>query len=221
MPSPNASADIRGRPFSVAEERIHSITHGLGAVLAIPGLVALLLVAGRRGDRLSIAAFAIYGVSLIAMLGISTTFHGLRPSKVKEVMSTVDNDAVYVLIAGTYTAYCLTALRTGSGPLLLAIVWAIAAVGIGVRTLFPGRFRLVALACYLVMGWLLAPFLGEMRASLPGLSFALLLAGGISYTLGTVFFALDRIPWLHTLWHLFVLGGAACHFFSVLALLPA
>lgn len=221
MTGSRAIAEKRARPFSFAEERIHSLTHGLGAVLAIPGLVALLLSAGARGDGLAVAAFAVYGVSLIAMLGISSTFHGLGPSKAKDVMSTVDNDAVYVLIAGTYTAYCLTALRSGSGPLLLAIVWAIAAVGIGVRTLFPGRFRLIALGCYLVMGWLLAPFLGEMRASLPGLSFALLLSGGISYTLGTVFFALDRIPWLHTLWHLFVLGGAACHFFSVLALLPA
>lgn len=221
MPSLDTVAGSRGRPFSLAEERVHSLTHGLGAVLALPGLVALLLVAGRQGDRVSFTAFAVYGLSLVAMLGISSVFHGLRPSRAKTIMATVDNDAVYVLIAGTYTAYCLTGLRGGSGPGLLVAVWALAALGIGVRTLFPGRFRLVALGCYLVMGWLLAPFLGEMRASLPSLSFALLLAGGISYTLGTVFFALDRIPWLHTLWHLSVLGGAACHFFSVLVLLPA
>jgi hemolysin III len=219
MSSLTIPAAFRQRRFSAAEEAVHSITHGAGAVLAVPAIVALAAAAQRRGDALAAAGSLAFGASLLVMLGVSSTFHGLRESRAKRIMETVDNDAVYVLIAGTYTAYCLASLRSGSGWLLLGVVWALAAVGIAVRTLFPGRFRLAALSCYLAMGWLIAPFFGEIRAAVPERAFALLVAGGISYSVGAATYALERVPWLHAAWHLFVLGGAACHFFSILDLM--
>lgn len=209
--------NVRGpRSFTLAEEVAHSAIHGLGAALALPAVYTLMLTARAKADGPALAGLTIYGLSLVAMLAISSVFHGLKASRAKLVMATVDNDAVYVLIAGTYTAYCQSSLRGGSGFLLLGIIWSLTIIGICVRTFFPNRFRFVALGCYLAMGWMVVLWFGEMREVLPPASLSLLVAGGLSYSIGTVFYALDRIPWFHSVWHLAVIGGAACHFLSIL-----
>jgi len=204
--------------FTRGEEAAHSALHGLAAALAIPAIVVLVVVAARGGDAASVAGYAVFGASLLTMFGSSSVYHGLADSPAKRVMRILDYDFIYVLIAGTYTAYCVTALRDGSGGLILFIVWTLAAVGIAIRTAFPDRFRAASLACYLAMGWIIALFFGEVRQALPTDSLRLLYAGGIAYSAGAVFYVLDRVPWFHAVWHVFVMAGAACHLFSVLGL---
>jgi hemolysin III len=213
---PRAARGLRS--FSIAEETAHSASHGLGAALALPGTIALVSAALRRGDALDVAGAAVFGVSLAILFSASAIYHGLRNAQAKRIMQIADHDAIYVLIAGTYTPFCLTALRGGSGFLVLGLIWALAGIGITIRTVFPGRFRIPALACYLVMGWLVAFFFGELRAVCDPRVTALLIAGGIAYSVGALVYVFESIPWFHTLWHFFVLAGAVCHFISVMTL---
>ncbi|MDP3178760.1 MAG: hemolysin III family protein [Spirochaetaceae bacterium] len=209
------------RSFTQAEETAHSASHALGAALALPGTVALVAAAIAKGDALDVLGAAIFGAALAILFSASAIYHGLREPRAKRLMQTADHDAIYVLIAGTYTPFCLTALRGGSGLLVLGIIWALAGIGITIRTVFPGRFRIPALACYLVMGWLVAFFFAELRSVADPRVTALLLAGGIAYSVGALVYVFESIPWFHTLWHVFVLAGAGCHFFSVLIMLSS
>jgi hemolysin III len=213
---PRAARGLRS--FSQAEETAHSASHAFGAVLALPGTVVLVAAALRRGDALDLVGAAVFGAALAILFSASAIYHGLREPRAKRLMQTADHDAIYVLIAGTYTPFCLTALRGGSGYLVLGVIWALAGIGITIRTVFPGRFRIPALACYLVMGWLVAFFFVELRAVSDPRVTALLVAGGVAYSVGALVYVFESIPWFHTLWHLFVLAGAACHFFSVLTM---
>ncbi|HUW41007.1 MAG TPA: hemolysin III family protein [Rectinemataceae bacterium] len=209
----------KDRRFSAGEEIANAVTHGTGALLSVGAMLLLVLAAIARGSALTVAAYAVFGLSLILLFTMSTIYHALAQGRAKKVFEVLDHSSIYLLIAGTYTVFCVGPLRQSGGGNLLALVWAIAAAGIVFKSLWIDRFKLASTLAYLAMGWLLAPYFGALRANLNGTSMALLLAGGLFYTLGAVFYSLKRIPWFHPVWHLFVLAGAACHVAAALAAL--
>ena len=209
------------RVFSVAQEISNALTHGAGALLSVAGLVALVYNAAQRGDAWHVASYAVFGASMITLYTASTLYHAIREPKVKRVFEVFDHATIFVLIAGSYTAFALTVLRDGPGWWLFGAVWAIAAAGIVMEALFLNRWPMATLAAYLAMGWLIALVWRPFRESAPAATVTLLLAGGLCYSFGTVFYVLSRRwGWFHIAWHLFVLGGTACHVFSALAALP-
>ncbi|HET7838731.1 MAG TPA: hemolysin III family protein [Rectinemataceae bacterium] len=209
------------RRYSTGEEIANAVTHGTGALLSVAALVLLVLSAALRGDALTVAAYAVFGSSLVLLFTMSTIYHALRAPRAKRVFEVLDHSSIYVLIAGTYSAFCATALRGRAGLLLIILCWTFAAAGITFKAFFIDRYRLLATLGYVVMGWLIAPFLGQVRSSVPAGAFALLAAGGAAYTLGAALYSLKRVPWFHAVWHLFVLAGAACHVASALIIVGA
>ncbi len=214
-------ARSRSLEFSYAQEAGNAITHGLGAALAVAGLVILVVSAAARGDAWYVAAYSIFGASMVTLYLASTLYHATRAPKLKRILEIFDHAAIFVLIAGSYTAFALTILRHGPGWWIFAAVWSIAAFGITMETLFLNRWPVVTLLAYLAMGWMIVLIWKPFVASAPGLTTVLLIAGGLSYTVGTIFYALGRKwGWFHIGWHLFVIGGTVCHFFSALAAIP-
>jgi hemolysin III len=174
-----------------------------------------------RGNAWHVVAYAIFGVSAIMLYTASTIYHATRRPSVKRVLEILDHVAIFVLIAGSYTAFALTLLRSSVGWWVFGVVWAIAAFGIVMEALFLNRWPVVTLLTYLAMGWLVVLVWKQFAAAAPEATTILLVAGGLSYTVGTVFYALGRRwGWFHVAWHLFVLGGTVCHFFAALAALP-
>lgn len=197
-------------------EIFNSVTHLAGSVLAAAGLVTLLFLGVREGDPWKISSFAVYGASLVALYLFSTLYHSLK-GRAKVFFRKLDHTSIYLLIAGTYTPFALNPLRGPVGYGLLALVWAIAAIGILQEFLLKHRRRALSVTLYLLMGWLaLAVVVPLARAlGLPGM--ALLFCGGILYTVGVVFYVLDeKMAHSHGIFHLFVLGGSVAHFFVVL-----
>jgi len=213
------AADTRRQ---VGPEVANAVTHGLGALLAIAGLVVLVASAAATGDPWRIVAYAVFGVSMVFLYSASALYHALSFTKVSRLFEIFDHSAIFVLIAGTYTAFSLTILRQSSGWWVFGAVWAIAAAGIVLETLFLNRKPVVSLVAYLAMGWLIVAVWKDFVAAAPAATTAFLIAGGLSYTLGTLFYAIGkRRAWFHPVWHLFVLAGTICHFFAALFALRA
>ncbi|AUB81063.1 PAQR family membrane homeostasis protein TrhA [Candidatus Thiodictyon syntrophicum] len=198
-------------------ERFNSITHLVGAVLALIGVTVLVTLAGVEGGATRIISFTVYGVTLFLLYLSSTLYHSLR-GRAKEVFQVLDHHAIYLLIAGTYTPFTLVALRgSKTGWWLFGAVWGLALIGMITDTLRGGGGRLLSVCIYLLMGWLIVFALGDIIAALPPAGFAWLVAGGLFYTVGVAFYALDsRWPWCHGIWHLFVLAGSVSHYFAIL-----
>ncbi|HTX74273.1 MAG TPA: hemolysin III family protein [Rectinemataceae bacterium] len=209
------------RRFTLGEEIANAVTHGIGALLSVLSLVLLVHAAMGTGDRTAVAASAVFGLSLVLLFSMSTVYHALGPGAGKRVFEILDHASIYVLIAGTYTAFCLGPLRYAGGGRLLALVWTIAVAGIVFKSLCVARFRIASTVAYVLMGWLLLPYLGALRIHLNPAAFDLLFLGGIFYTAGVAFYALKRLPWFHPVWHLFVLAGAACHVAAILVTLAS
>jgi hemolysin III len=207
--------------FTAAQELGNALTHGLGAALSIAAIVALVTAAAARGDAWHVASYAVFGSSMLLLYLSSCLYHAFRPSRLKRIFEIFDHAAIFVLIAGSYTAFALTALRSGPGWWLFGAVWGIAAFGIVMETLFLNRWPFVTLFAYLAMGWLIVLVWEQFSRAVPPASAAFLLAGGLSYSAGTAFYALGRRwGWFHVGWHVFVIGGTACHFFAALYALP-
>ncbi len=207
--------------FTRRQELVNALTHGLGALLAIAALVILVAAAARRGTAWHVAAYAVFGTSMVTLYLASTLYHAAREPRVKRVLEKFDHGAIYILIAGSYTAFALTILRGSAGWWLFGLVWAIAIGGILMESLFLNRWPYLSLLAYLAMGWLIVLVWDPLLRVAPPQMLFFLLAGGILYSLGTVFYALGRrIPWVHPVWHLFVIAGTVSHFFSALAALP-
>ena len=199
---------------ALVEEIAHAATHGVGFALSLVGSAALMLAA-REGDAVERVAAAVFGATLILLYAASTLYHALPVGRAKEVFRRLDHAAIFVLIAGSYTPFALVTLRGGFGVGLLATVWALAAVGVVLATALPHRTRRHMVLLCLGMGWLAALAARPLVAALPGPALSLLVAGGLVYTLGVVFYAWHR-PFHHAVWHAFVMGGSACHFACVL-----
>ncbi len=198
------------------EQRFNLFTCLPGMAMAPVGTVLLLVAAARQGDPWKMTSFAIYGATLIILYTITTLYHALQ-GKAQLVLREFDHYAIYLLIAGTYTPFCLVTLHGGLGWTLLALVWGLAVVGIVVELWPVGTRRILPVAIYVAMGWMIVFALRPMLRALPWQGVALLLAGGLFYTGGIVFYTLDkRFAWAHGVWHLFVLAGSISHYLSVL-----
>lgn len=198
-----------------AGERMNSITHLTGAVAAAVGTTVLVVLASRQGDPWKIVSFSVYGATLILLYLASTLYHSVH-GRSKQLFQKLDHGAIYLLIAGTYTPFTLVTLRGPFGWTVFGIVWGLAAVGIAYDAGFGGRKRVIPVIIYLTMGWLVVIVVRPLLLVLPVPGFLWLLAGGLLYTGGILFYALDkRLAFGHGIWHLFVLGGSAAHFVAV------
>lgn len=202
-----------------AEELANTITHGIGLVLSIAGFVVLLVLAALRGSPRHIVSCAIYGATLVCLYAASTLYHGILSPRRKRALRVFDHCAIYLLIAGTYTPFLLVNLRGGWGWSLLGIVWGLAMAGIVFKFRFVDHFPFLSTVVYLLMGWLAVIALKPLLASVPAGGLLWLLAGGMLYTLGVVFYAWKRLPYNHLIWHLFVLAGSTCHYLAVLSVI--
>jgi hemolysin III len=196
-------------------ERFNSISHLIGATLALAGVVVLLVMAAIDGGARRIVAFSVYGTTLFLLYLVSTLYHGL-PGRAKHVFRILDHQAIYLLIAGTYTPFTLVTLNGVVGWWMFGAIWGMAVIGMLLDALPRRGARVAPFVIYFVMGWLVLVALDPLLAALPRPGFHWLLAGGILYTSGIVFFALDgRYPWAHGVWHLFVLGGSVSHYVAI------
>lgn len=206
--------------YSVAEEIVNSLSHGIGALLSIAGLVVLIVFASLYGNSWHIVSFAIYGSTLIVLYAASTLYHSIPQPTLKKVLMKLDHAAIFLLIAGTYTPFVLVSLRGAWGWTLFGIVWALAIAGVTIKSITIFRFRKVSVVVYLFMGWLGLVAIKELVTAVPLHSLTLLIIGGICYTTGVIFYAWRKMPFNHGIWHAFVLCGSILHFFSVLGILP-
>ena len=196
-------------------ERFNGITHLAGTVLAAIGAPLLIVLAARSGDAWKIVGFSVYGAALFLLFGASTLYHSVR-GRAKAVLRKLDHCSIYVLIAGTYTPFALVTLRGPWGWTLFGLAWGLAAVGIAQEFVFGKGARRLSIAIYVVMGWMGVAALRPLAEGLGAPGLAWLLAGGLLYTGGIIFYVLDeRVRHFHGVWHLFVLGGAAAHFVAV------
>ncbi|MBW8876275.1 MAG: hemolysin III family protein [Acidobacteria bacterium] len=202
--------------YSLREEIAHSVTHGLGIVLSIAGLIAMVLVSERSGDVRHLVASVVYGVTLILLYLASTLYHGIPWPRAKRVLKVLDHSAIYLLIAGTYTPFTLISLRGAWGWTLFGLIWGMALLGITLKIAAIGRFQWLSIVLYLAMGWLVVVALKPLIEAVSPAGFRLMFLGGLSYTLGVLFYKWRRLPYHHAVWHLFVLAGSVFHFFAVL-----
>ncbi|HEX7006386.1 MAG TPA: hemolysin III family protein [Alphaproteobacteria bacterium] len=215
MTALRAEADaLLGEAETLIEEVANAVTHGIGAVLSIAALAVLVAIAAVGGGTGAIVAAAIYGATLIFAYTSSTLYHGVWHRKAKQVLLACDHCAIFLLIAGTYTPITLLALPQPLGWVLCAVLWSLAAGGIALR-LCLGRLSLLLIPLFLAMGWLGFLWSGTVLESIGASGWWLLLAGGIAYTGGLIFYAWRRLPFHHMVWHLFVLAGSVLHFFAV------
>ncbi|MFI3257206.1 MAG: hemolysin III family protein [Spirochaetales bacterium] len=195
------------------------MTHGIGAGLAVAALVLLIVkavfYAPPGQTAYYVVSWTIFGSTLIILYMMSTLYHALTPRKAKAVFAIFDHSAIYLLIAGTYTPFCLGSLRGSVGWTLFGIIWGLAIIGIVMYSIFGKKARVFSVITYLIMGWLIVFAFGPMRQVLPQTSLSFLIAGGSAYTLGVIFYSLKKIKWMHPIWHLFVLAGSIFHFFAV------
>lgn len=197
------------------EEFANTVTHGFGLVLSLAGFVALVILASLRGDPILIAGCVVYGLSLIVLYAASTIYHGTTSVELKHKLRLVDHCCIYLLIAGSYTPFGIIILNGTLGQGLLALIWTFAVGGILAKLLLQHRFPAVSVASYVVMGWLGVFAVQPMLETLGTEAVMLAVAGGVSYTLGVVFFALHRIPHHHAIFHVFVLAGSILHYAAV------
>ena len=200
-------------------EKFNSISHLIGAVLALAGGAILVTFAGMDGDARKLVSYSVYGFTLFLLYLVSTLYHSLT-GPAKRAFRVLDHQVIYLLIAGTYTPFTLVALKGALGWWMFGTIWGLAVFGIVLDTLSRKGPRVVPIIIYLVMGWLCLFALDSLLAALPPEGFRWLLAGGIFYTVGVMFYILDhRYPWCHGVWHLFVLAGSISHYFAILLFL--
>lgn len=202
--------------YSIAEEIAHTITHGIGIPLSIAALAVLVAFSALYGDAWHITSTAIYGTTLILLYTASTLYHGIPQPRAKAILKQLDHAAIFLLIAGTYTPFTLVNLRGPWGWTLFALVWGIALLGIVIELWGNHVMKRWSLALYLGLGWLVLIAIKPMLTSVEPGGLWLLLAGGLSYTLGALFYVWKSMAFSHAIWHLFVLAGSVLHFFSIL-----
>ena len=194
-------------------EKFNSITHLTGAVLSIMGLGALITVAVQQQDVLLFIGFLTFGLTLVMLYSVSTLYHSFKNPTVKRAFQRLDHIAIYLLIAGTYTPFMLVTLIDSNGIWILASVWVLAVIGIMLELSIRNRIEALQIVIYLTMGWLVVIDFDALKQVLPETGVYLLAAGGLAYTVGIIFYVIEKIPFNHVIWHLFVLTGAVFHFF--------
>ncbi len=203
------------REYTLGEEIANSVTHGVGAALAIAALVLLIVKSVTDGGGILLASSLIYGISLLIEYLMSTLYHALAPEKAKRVFKVLDHSCIYILIAGTYTPYCLITLWPTWGLALAIIIWVMAVVGVAFEAFWTFRPRWVSAVIYVIMGWCIVAFVPTLFSVMDPVGFWLLVAGGISYTVGAVFYLFKKVKFMHSIFHVFVLAGSVLQFFSI------
>ncbi|MCP3673639.1 MAG: hemolysin III family protein [Gammaproteobacteria bacterium] len=202
--------------YTFSEELAHSITHGLGILFSITALTMLVAYSAINGDTWQVVSSSIYGATLILLYSASTLYHGVFHLKTKSFLKQLDHAAIYLLIAGTYTPYFLISLRDSSVWYLFIFLWIFAILGVLFEFIHIKALKKISLALYLGMGWLAVFIIKPLMAQVAIEGMFLLLAGGIAYSLGVIFYVWDKLPYNHAVWHLFVLTGSVLHFLSIL-----
>lgn len=204
------------REYTLGEEIANSVTHGIGALLAIAGMALCIVFAVRDGGGVMLAAALIYSISMFAEYLMSTLYHAIAHDRAKRVFKVLDHSFIYLFIAGSYTPYCLVTMAGMGGLKLGAFVWAVAIIGVAVESFWVFRPRWVSAVIYVVLGWAIVCFIPVLIQVLPPLGFKLLLVGGVLYTVGAIFYVLKKIPYMHSVFHVFILAGSIFQFFSIL-----
>ena len=208
--------EIYSRTQSLGEEIANSISHGIGLMAAIAALPILMVAAAKQGDTAAIIGASVFGATMILLYLSSTLYHALPASKAKQLFQVLDHAAIFLLIAGTYTPFTLGVLYGAWGWTLFGLVWGIAIIGIILKATTWDRFQSLSTYMYLAMGWLVVIAIVPLWTNMPLWALFWSLFGGLYYTAGVVFFAADRLPYFHFVWHLFVIMGTTCHFVAVL-----
>ena len=201
--------------YSPAEERLNILSHALGLLLSVVGLVLLIVKAASLGTPLHVVSFAIFGASLVILYAASTIYHSTDDPSRRTKLRTVDHAAIYILIAGTYTPFTLAVLSGTVGWTLFGVSWGMAVTGIVLKLFYTGRFNILSTSMYVFMGWVIVFAVKPLMAALPEEGIFWLFAGGIAYTVGAISYSIKKIPFGHAVFHFFVLAGSACHFISV------
>ena len=200
-------------------EKLNSITHLIGAVLALIGFGALLTISIQTQDWLLIFSFTIFGFTLILLYTMSTLYHSFHPPKLKKIFQKLDHVSIYLLIAGTYTPYMLVSLRENNGLIMLMLIWIMAVIGLLLDIFVTKRIEWLQVLIYLLMGWISTLNYSDLQATIPTAGMIWLTIGGVAYTVGILFYVLDNLKKLrhaHGIWHIFVLSGSICHFISII-----
>lgn len=200
--------------YSLGEEIANACTHGVGALFAVAASVLLIVFSAMSGDPWKVASSCIYGASMILLFTMSTLYHSFPIGKTKAVFRVFDHASIFILIAGTYTPFTLVTLRGTLGWIMFSLVWASAIVGVTLNAISVDRFQKLSLICYLASGWCIVFAIRPLMAAIPFPGLVLLVTGGLSYTIGVIFFKL-RNKYMHSIWHLFVLAGSILHFLAI------
>ena len=203
------------RAWTLGEEVAHSITHGVGLLAAVMGLVVLVILAAATRDPWRITSCSIYAATLVLLYAASTLYHALSATRARRLFRILDHSAIFLLIAGTYTPFALVSLRGPWGWTLMGIVWGLAIVGVAAKAIYGTRWPILSTVLYIGMGWTVVIALKPLVDHVPPGGIAWLVAGGLAYTGGVVFYAWTRLRYSHAIWHVFVLAGSVCHYIAV------
>lgn len=203
--------------YSLSEELISAISHGVGTLLSVAALVLCVITAARSGSAYNVVSAAVYGTTLIILYTMSTLYHSLKVNKAKKVFRVIDHCSIFLLIAGTYTPFTLVTLRPTVGWLMFGIVWGAAVIGIVLNAIDLKKYAIPSVICYLAMGWVIVFAFNPLKESLHPTGIALLIWGGIAYSVGAGLYALgSKKKYFHSIFHFFCLAGSLLHFFSIL-----
>lgn len=202
--------------YSLREELFNSITHGAGVLLSIVALVLLIIYSNIYGNTSHIVGCTIFGITLILLYSASTLYHSFQRPRLKKIFKILDHSCIYLLIAGTYTPFLMVTLRGVLGWTMFAVIWILAVSGVIFKVFFVHRFKIISTIAYVLMGWIVIFAIKPLLDSLQSGGVIWLVAGGLAYTLGVIFYVWKKLPFHHAIWHLFVLAGSICHFFAVL-----
>ncbi|WP_123699527.1 MULTISPECIES: hemolysin III family protein [Stenotrophomonas] len=217
VPLPATHSSSMTSVESIREEIASALTHGLGAVFALAASAVLITLAAINGDGWQLFSSIVFGVALLLLYTASTLYHAIQHPVAKGRLKVFDHCAIYVLIAGTYTPFMLIGLRGPWGWGMFTAIWILALAGVVFKLFYTGRFKALSTGIYIAMGWLIVVAIKPMLAAIDLWTLGWLLAGGLSYTLGTYFYHRESIRYSHAIWHLFVIGGSVCHFVAVTA----
>jgi hemolysin III len=201
--------------YTQAEEKANSLTHAAGVVLSLGGLILLVTATAQQGDPRRLVSCTIYGVTLLLFYSFSTIYHSARRPRTKYLFRILDHVSIYLVIAGTYTPFALVTLQGAWGWSLFGVIWGLAIIGAVFKTFLTHRLRVLGPIFYIAMGWLVIIAVKPLLAVLPLAGFWWLVAGGVIYTVGVLFYAIEKIPYNHTIWHVFVLVASVCHYLAV------
>lgn len=211
----NTDSSKQIKRYTLGEELFNSISHGAGAGLSIAGTVVLIVSAAIFADGWAVVSASIYGASLIILYTMSTLYHAITNTTAKKFFRIMDHNTIFFLIAGTYTPFTLVPLRGPLGWTVFGIVWGCAALGIILNSINLEKFKIFSLICYIAMGWAIVFTIKPLLKQAPKISLVFLLVGGAFYTIGVIFYVLKKHKWMHSIWHLFVIGGSIFHYFSI------